>query len=171
MRADGQRRSALYLEDEGDYVLEVVEYFRRPTAKGTPALHCRCQVLATLEEDGAWSPRRYGEQVTRPFPLAGPGVAWLGDLLRAVGQEEIDLDPNDDRGISMAIAHQPFRARCKLSKPVPRRDGNGTRRFMNMVQIRSIEAEQWTSLPEHCWQQNRPNVPSHGVRVADPRDR
>ena len=151
-------------ESEGDYIVEVIEYFRRPSAKGSPTIHARLQILARWQ--GRWTDDKHGQLVTKPFPLRGPGVQWTADLLRAVGQDEVDLDPDDDLAISYAIARRPFCARLKLSAPVRKHDGTGDRRFINVVQLRQIEWGTMTDLPEHVL--NRP-LCTRSVCVADPR--
>lgn len=144
--------TARYLDEEGEHVLVVRDYFRRDTARGVPALHARMEVVRTVDPLGRWSAHCAGAKVTRPFPLAGPGVSFLGDLLRATGNEDIALEPDDDAAIARAICLQPFRAYCRWSRPVPSKKRPGeTVRFMNVVQIRRLErlqeVEAW--LPDY----------------------
>ncbi len=141
----------------GPACLEVVSYFRRKRA-----LHARCQVLARLRGE-AWDESDYGRLTTVVLPLSGGGVHRTGQLLSALGQHDLDLDPNDDRAISYAIGHRPFIADLVLSRPV---QGTTTvRRFVNMVNPRSITS--MSEMPRHVWE--RPAIPSGGIARADTR--
>ena len=143
--------TARYLDVPGEYILYVADYFRRDTAKGVPALHARMEVICSWDGE-KWSKDRQGMKVTRPFPLRGPGLGFLGDLLRATGNPEIELEPDDDAAIARAICLQPFRGLCRLSKPVPSRKRPGeTVRFMNVVQIRPLEREDRSEIDTLEW--------------------
>lgn len=131
--------TARYLDEPGQYIMLVVDYFRRDSRTGVPQLHCRMEVLRSWTPEG-WTSDRLGQKVTRPLPLRGPRVAFLGDLLRATGNEDLELDPDDDSAIARAICLQPFVATCKHSKLVPSRSRPGEMiRFMNVVQIASLD--------------------------------
>lgn len=121
---------------EGDYVLSIADYFRRPI-KEDDGIHTRMVVLAK-HEHGDWrvDTPHSGDSVTRPFGLDEHGRRWFAALLKAVhAQGEVDL--YNDVALTRVMVGRPFLGRIKVSEP----KGLTGKRFVNVVRFTSITPE------------------------------
>lgn len=157
----------LLLREPGNYVMEIIRYFRRETYAKYNAIYANVAVLArpmAVQERGKapsviWDESVRGRKVRRVFVIDYGSDSLFQQLCKALG-ENPKFDRSNDRLLSETIGFRPFAARCEWLK----RPGEP---MMGLDRIRALTEAELDSAPD--WMLRRPVV-MESLCAPDPRN-